>query len=109
MRASPTSATKGPAYAVDRKGKGFRYVSPDGGKVDDVSALKRIKSLADPARLDRRLDLHEARTAISRQPAATQGDASNTATTRAFAKSARARSTSTCWPSPRVCPPSARR
>ena len=37
-----------PGVRRERKGKGFRYVSADGGKVDDVSTLRRIKSLAIP-------------------------------------------------------------
>ena len=37
-----------PGIRRHRKGKGFQYVSPDGGKVDDVTALKRIKTLAIP-------------------------------------------------------------
>ena len=91
-----------------KAGKGFRYVSADGGKVRDAD-LEAHQVACRSTRLDRCLDMPKRQTAISRPPAATRGDASNTATMRAFAKSARARSTSTCWPSRKACPPSARR
>jgi DNA topoisomerase-1 len=37
-----------PGIRRHRKGKGFQYVSPDGGNMDDVTALKRMKTLAIP-------------------------------------------------------------
>ncbi len=37
-----------PGVRRQRRGKSFRYVRPDGSKLDDVTTLKRIKSLAIP-------------------------------------------------------------
>ena len=94
-----------PGVRRERKGKGFRYVSADGGKVDDVSTLRRIKSLAIPPAWT---DVWICKSANGHIQA-TGRDASNTATMRAFANSAKARSTIACWRSPRVSPPSAKR
>ena len=64
----------------------------------------RIRIARHPAGLYGCLDLPQGRTATSRRPGATPRAASSTATTRLSARSARARSTSTCSSSPQALP-----
>ena len=92
-----------PGIRRKKAGKGFAYVSPDGGKVDGRGDPRADPQARDPARLYGCVDLPARRTATSRRPGATPRAASSTATTPRSARSARARSTSTCSNSPRRC------
>ncbi len=82
-----------PGITRRRAGKGFSYRDPEGKLIRDKAELARIKALAVPPAYDRCVDLPGPERATCRPPAATPRGASSTAITRAFARCATARNT----------------